>query len=110
MFDFLTPKVPQVETKDLFEAIQKKEDFVLLDVRTPEEYSKEKIKGSINLSVDKINEIEKIIPDKDKTVYVYCQSGSRSSSAVNTMLSLGYKKVFSVKGGILAWQDNNFPL
>ena len=40
MFDFKTPKVPQVEVKVLFDAIEKKEEFVLLDVRTSGEYEK----------------------------------------------------------------------
>ena len=78
MFDFLTPKVPQVEAKDLFDAINSKEEMVILDVRTPSEYSKGKIKGSINLPVDKIQEVEKVIKDKEKKIYVHCLSGSRS--------------------------------
>jgi rhodanese-related sulfurtransferase len=111
MFDFITPKVPQVEVKDLFDAIQKKEDFILLDVRTPGEYSKGKIAGSINLPVDEVKEkVESITPEKQKLVYVYCLSGSRSVVAVDAMIKLGYKKVFDVKSGLLAWRVSNFPV
>lgn len=111
MFDFLTPNVPQVEVKDLFDFIKKNKDLVLLDVRTPMEYSKGKIAGSINLPVDKVKEeVEKLIPEKDKEIYVYCLSGSRSVFAVDTMIKLGYKKVFDVKNGLLAWRVSNFTV
>lgn len=111
MFDFKTPKVPQVEVKVLFDAIEKKEEFVLLDVRTSREYEKGRIAGSINLPVDKIQEeVQEIIPDKDKLIYVYCLSGSRSVLAVDAMIKCGYKKVFDVKSGLLAWRVSSFPV
>ena len=111
MFDFMLPKVPQVESKDLYEAIKANEDISILDVRTEGEYSKEKIQNSINLPVDQITgKIESIIPDKNKKIYVYCLSGSRSVFAADTMQRLGYKNVFDVKNGLLAWRVNNFPV
>lgn len=111
MFDFMTPKVSQVEVKDLFDAIQDKKDFVLLDVRTTMEYSKGKIPGSINVPLDQIQtEVEKIIPDKEKHIYVYCLSGSRSIIAVDEMTKFGYTNVYDVKNGILAWRVSNFPV
>ena len=111
MFDFMLPKVPQVEVKDLNDAIKENKDISILDVRTGGEYSKENIQNSINLPVDQIAEkIEKIIPDKNKKIYVYCLSGSRSVFAVNTMVKLGYKNVFDVKSGLLAWRVNKFPV
>ena len=111
MFDFLTPNVPQVDASKLFNAINQKEDMVILDVRTPGEYAKGKIAGSINLPVDRVaKEVEKTIPDKEKTVYVYCLSGSRSVFAADTMIKLGYKKVFDLKSGLLSWRVSNFPL
>lgn len=110
MFDFLNPQVPEIEAKDLLKKLKEEKDYVLLDVRTPEEYFRRKIKGSINLPVDKIGEIEKVIPDKEKTIYVYCLSGSRSSVALNTMINLNYTNAFSLKSGLLAWRANNFPL
>lgn len=107
----MTPKVSQVEVKDLFDTIQDKKDFVLLDVRTPMEYSKGKISGSINIPFDKIQtEVEKIIPDKEKYIYAYCLSGSRSIIAVDEMTKLGYTNVYDVKNGMLAWRVSNFPV
>jgi len=108
MFDFIMPKVPQVEVKDLADAIKSKKDLVILDVRTPQEFAREKINGSINLPVDQVEDkIEKEIVDKNKTIYTYCMSGSRSVFAVQTMVKLGYKNVFDVKKGLLAWRILN---
>lgn len=105
MFGFSKVDVPEVDVSFLQNAINKKENFVLLDVRTPEEVSSGKIEGSINIPVDTVLEkIEKIIPDKNKTIYVYCRSGVRSARAVKIMLKMGYKNVFSLTGGILSWQ------
>jgi phage shock protein E len=111
MFDFIIPNVPQVEAKNLFDAINSGQNIIILDVRTPHEYSKEKIGGSINLPVDQIEEkVENFIKDKKSKIYVYCLSGSRSVFAVNAMVKLGYTDVFNVKSGLLAWRVNKLPL
>lgn len=111
MFDFMFPNVPQVEAKELDNAIKTGETISILDVRTENEYSREKIKNSINLPLNQIaGKIEARIPDKNKKIYVYCLSGSRSVFAVDTMVKLGYKNVFDVKSGLLAWRINHFPI
>jgi rhodanese-related sulfurtransferase len=110
MLDTISPKVPQVEVTKLYDAIKAHENFVLLDVRTQQEYAKERIKGSINLPVDSIGgQIEKIITDKNTKIYVYCLSGSRSIIAAKTLIDLGYKNIFDVKNGLLAWRVNYYP-
>lgn len=111
MDDFSEPKVPQVTAEDVKKAIDGKESFILLDVRTPEEYARGKIAGSINLPVDKVDcDIVKVVPDKSAKVYVYCLSGSRSVHAVDVMVKLGYSNVFDMKQGLLAWRAKYFPL
>lgn len=111
MFDFSSPQVPQLDAKELKNAIDQNEDCVILDVRTPHEYEKGKIVNSINLPVDDVLEkVEKLIPDKDKKIYVYCLSGSRSVYAVEEMVRLGYKNVFDVSHGLLSWRINQFPI
>lgn len=111
MLNFGAAKVSQLDVKDLYNAIKQKETCVILDVRTPLEYERGKVEGSINLPVDKIRaEVEEVIPDKEKKVYVYCLSGSRSVIAVEIMIKLGYKNVFDIKSGLLAWRVNKFPI
>ena len=110
MFGFLSPKVPQIDAEVVKKAIDTKEDFALLDVRTPQEFAKSKIAGSINIPVVEVqNKVEKMLPDKNKTVYVYCLSGSRSVHAVDAMVKLGYTNVHDMKSGLLAWRVKGYP-
>lgn len=103
--------LPSIDAKEAYSQITKDKEIVVLDVRTPEEYGRGKIEGSINLPVDEVGEkIEKIIPDKNKKIFVYCFSGSRSVIVVSEMLNQGYKNVFNITSGILAWRNNQLPL
>lgn len=66
---------------------------VLVDVRTPEEYQAGHIKGAVNNPLGDIQSGKMPSVDKEKTVYVYCRSGSRSAVAKSLLDSAGYKKV-----------------
>ena len=102
---------PQITADEVYKAMNEKADIILLDVRTPEEYSKGKIERSINVPVDSIvNEITTIIPDKNKTIYAYCLSGSRSNVAVDILIQLGYTHVYSMTNGLLMWGSKKYPL
>lgn len=110
MFNF-GPKIPEITTEDVKHSIDTNDNVVILDVRTPDEVTRGKIKKSINLSVDQIDSgVEKIISDKNQKIYVYCLSGSRSAMAVQTMIKIGYKNVFSMSGGMLTWRAKQFPV
>lgn len=103
--------VPQITADEVQKAINEKKDIILLDVRTPEEYSRGKIDSSINISVENIpDQIISAIPDKNKTIYAYCLSGSRSDVAVAMMKQLGYANAFSMTNGLLMWRSKKFPL
>jgi len=83
-----------------------KGNFVLLDVRTPEEFSEGHLQEAIDIDYNNpafTSNITKL--DKNKTVYVYCRSGRRSAEAASIMRSSGFKKVIELDGGILAWED-----
>lgn len=111
MFGLGHHDIPEIDADEVFEAISAKKNVVLLDVRTPQELLRGKIIGSINVPLNEIEEkVELALPDKDKTIYVYCLSGSRSSVAVELMIKMGYKNVYSMTSGLLAWRAKNFPL
>jgi rhodanese-related sulfurtransferase len=85
-------------------------DFVLLDVRTPEEYATEHIAGSVLLdfySDDFEDELDKL--DKSKMYLVYCRSGNRSSQSMPIMEDLGFIKVYDMGGGINQWKAEGYP-
>lgn len=65
-----------------------KNNYIIVDVRTKEEYEVSHVKGSINIPYDQIDENTNL--DKSKTIIVYCRSGNRSSKAYDTLKSLGY--------------------
>ncbi len=113
MFSFFSSNVPEIDSSEVKKALDAKQDIILLDVRTPMEYEKTKINGSINFSIENITNqkaIESIMPNKNATIYVYCLSGSRSNAAVQRMIAYGYTNVFSMKNGLLAWRMKRYPL
>lgn len=83
-------------------------DFILLDVRKPEEFKTGYIKGAINVdfkSNDFLENLDGLI--KDRTYVVYCKSGGRSAKALEIMQGKGFKNVYNVLGGIKKWKDEN---
>ena len=70
------------------EKLMKEKEYVIVDVRTKEEYETSHIVGAINIPYDEIN--ESINLDKEKNIFVYCKSENRSSIAYNTLIGLGY--------------------
>ena len=91
-------------TQELQNKLNAKENFVLLDVRTQEEYNAGYIAGAILLPYDEINEKATIVlPDKEKEIVLYCRSGRRSAIAKKSLLDLGYQKVVDF-GGVKRWE------
>jgi rhodanese-related sulfurtransferase len=96
---------------DLIERNRGKEGFVILDVRTPEEYEGGRIEGSVNIDYygdDFRERIEAL--DKDRTYFVYCRSGNRSGRALKLMSDPGFKRVYNLIGGITRWQSEGLPV
>lgn len=89
---------------ELQQMVQSQDDFVLLDVRTQEEYSAGHIPGALLLPYDKIAaQSAVVLPNKEQEIIVYCRSGRRSAIAAETLSKLGYVKVRDF-GGISRWQ------
>mgnify|MGYP001079358811 CR=1 FL=1 len=88
-----------------------RKNFVIMDVRTPEEYTEGHIVDAINLnyySKTFKNELNKF--DKNKTYLVYCRSGRRSGIALNIMKELGFTEVYNILGGITQWEAKGLPI
>jgi len=102
--------INQINTETVFEAIENP-TVSIIDVRTPGEFSKGSIKGSINIPVDEIaDKIGSIVPDKSRTMYLYCLSGSRSQMATDILNGMGYSQVFSMTNGLLMWRFKKYEL
>lgn len=89
-----------------WEEKMKNEPGTILDVRTAEECAEGIIGDAINMDVNG-SDFEKQIEslDKNKPVYVYCRSGKRGTTAMNIMNEKGFKKIYNLEGGILAWKE-----
>lgn len=103
-------KVPEISVDELKKLIDNGGQITILDVRTEAEVSRGKIENSINIPLDRLQQVVGLISDKNSEIYVYCLSGSRSAIAVDQLIKMGYQKVHSVASGLLAWRANKFPL
>ena len=83
--------------------IDNSNDFIVIDVRTPEEHNIKRIKNSININFydEKFIDFFKIY-EKDENILIYCRSGRRSLEAVKNLSKKGFKNIYDLKGGILA--------
>ena len=78
-------------------------DYILLDVRTPEEYAEGHIPGAINLPNESIGgEMPPELPDPAQEILVYCRSGRRSKEAAQKLADMGYTGILEF-GGIITW-------
>jgi thioredoxin len=82
----------------------------IIDVRTPDEFSKGHLINALNFDWNGSEFEKQIAPlDKSKPVFVYCLSGGRSSAAAQQMRSEGFKEVYELSGGIMKWRGANLP-
>jgi len=92
------------------ERIQKDPSATILDVRTPDEFSKGHLINAKNMdwrAADFASNVSKL--DKSSPIYVYCLSGGRSASAAKKMREIGFKEVYELDGGIMKWRGANLP-
>ncbi|MGC9457569.1 MAG: rhodanese-like domain-containing protein [Halothiobacillaceae bacterium] len=87
------------------------ENTLVLDCREPDEHRAGHLRDSVLIPVgslkDRVQEIEKY---REKPVLVYCRSGNRSVTASNILVSAGFTDVSNMLGGILAWENENYPV
>ncbi len=76
--------------------------YIILDVRTPEEFADGHILNAVNIDYKEIGKRYVELPDKNQLILVYCRSGRRSKIAAETLVSLGYTNVKEF-GGIINW-------
>lgn len=92
-----------ISAEDAKAIMDTESDFVLLDVRTEEEYAAGHIEGAVLLPDYEIRaRAEEVLPNKEQTILVYCRSGRRSKNAAAELAEMGYRRVKEF-GGILDW-------
>ena len=93
----------QITMQQAVEMMEKEENYIILDVRTHEEFAAGHIPGAIVIPNETIG-TEEIpqLPDKDQLIMVYCRSGNRSKQASGKLVKLGYANIVEF-GGIIDW-------
>ena len=93
----------QINMDEAIAMMEAESDYIILDVRTPEEFSEKHIPGAINIANETIGSEEiPELPDKDQLILVYCRSGNRSKQASEKLVALGYTNIIEF-GGINDW-------
>ena len=93
----------QVNMDEAITMMEEGSGYIILDVRTPEEFAEKHIPGAINVANETIGtEAIPELPDKDQLILVYCRSGNRSKQASEKLVALGYTNIVEF-GGINDW-------
>ena len=99
--DIIYKSITQVEAKHIMDTTT---GYIILDVRTIEEFNTGHIVKAINIPNEVIKEeAEAILLNKEQVILVYCRSGRRSNEAANKLVELGYTNVLEF-GGIIDWK------
>jgi rhodanese-related sulfurtransferase len=100
-------EMKEITVQELKEKMDAGEDFQLVDVREDFEYEMSNLGGELIPLSGIMIESGKI--KKDKPVVVMCRSGKRSAAAIMQLEQQGFKDLYNLKGGILAWADEIDP-
>ena len=93
----------QISMEEAIAIMEEESGYIILDVRTAEEFREKHIPGAVNIANEQIgNEQIPQLPDKDQLILVYCRSGRRSKLAAQDLADLGYTNVKEF-GGIIDW-------
>lgn len=99
-----------INSSDFNHLVNTKEG-IILDVRTPNEYTRGHIKNSTLIDISNPNFVERaMLLQKNKPVYIYCLTGSRSRVAANFLAQQGFADVYNLQAGIIEWQRMGLPI
>ena len=94
----------RISQDEAMQMMQEQTDYLIVDVRRPDEFAEGHIAGAINVPSDDITDgMPELLPDKEQTLLVYCRSGNRSKEASRKLADIGYTKVYEF-GGINTWE------
>jgi rhodanese-related sulfurtransferase len=100
-----------VNAKEFHELMHGRKECLVIDVRTPQETAAGVLPGALKININDAafdQQVSRL--EREKPVFVYCRSGARSSSAMQKMKAMGFKEVYNLAGGIMAWQRAGYPV
>jgi rhodanese-related sulfurtransferase len=103
--------IPVGKAASLVKSSKGKDDFVILDVRTDDEFNNGCLEDAVNIDFNGSNFRKMLkLMDKSKTYLVYCQSGIRSRKAIEQMSDIGFKNIYHMHEGIEGWKAKRLKL
>ncbi len=104
-------RIHEVSIDDVKAKLDRREKFLLIDVREESEYAADHLPGAVHLGKGIIErDVEERVPDADTPMVLYCGGGFRSALAADNLQRMGYTRVLSMDGGIRGWREKGFPL
>jgi len=103
----MTDGIPEITPKELQARMDRGDNLFILDVREPHEYQICNLKGKLI----PLGELPRRVAELDSSqeMVVHCRSGKRSADAIHFLQTAGFKKLWNLKGGVLAWSDEVDP-
>src|SRR5690242_11746001 len=103
----VSSEIPEITPKELKARLDRGDDLFILDVREPHEYQICNLHGHLIPLGDLPKRVSEL--DSSREIVAHCRSGKRSADAVQFLSKAGFRKVWNLKGGILAWSDEVDP-
>ena len=103
-------KYISLEPYDFHLQYLKTDSSILIDVREPFEFKRNRIRGSVNIPAS--GNLDKVADtlNKETPLFIYCTSGFRSSNAAVKLYDKGFRKLYNLEGGIVAWRKEGMPV
>ena len=112
-------RIKEISVDELDEMIEDHQDILLVDVRESEEFAKGHIPGAILVPRGTLegaadpaykHRVERLCAARERTVVLYCDTGSRSALATDTLQEMGFERVYNLAGGIEMWDAEGFAI
>jgi rhodanese-related sulfurtransferase len=104
-------RIREVTIDEVKAKLDRKEKFLLIDVREESEYAADHLPGAVHLGKGIIErDVEARVPDQNTPLVLYCGGGFRSALAADNLQKMGYTQVLSMDGGIRGWREKGFSL
>jgi len=100
-------EIQEIGPEDLKRMQNGREDFVLVDIREPNEVAQGTIPGAVPITRGVLErDIDQVTADKSKKIVLYCAGGSRSALSAASLKKMGFKNVISLAGGYGGWKKS----
>ena len=104
-------KVRECSIEDLKAAMEGNQKLLVFDTREDHEWANGHIPGAIHLAKGIVErDIERVVPDPEETIYLYCGGGFRSALVAENLQRMGYTRCISVDGGFRVWKEKGLDI